>query len=87
MKFIENVDEKEEFKFKAIKELTSSSTERPDIIVFNKPFAFTNDDKPYTSIILIEFKRPMRDDYTEKENPISQINRYAGEIVANEILR
>jgi uncharacterized protein YihD (DUF1040 family) len=72
-------------KFKSIKELKSDSNERPDIIVFNKPFAFTNDDKPYGSIVLIEFKRPMRDDYSEKENPIAQINRYAGEIVANEI--
>jgi|JI10StandDraft_1071094.scaffolds.fasta_scaffold00371_24 hypothetical protein len=72
-------------RFKALKELKSNSAERPDIIVFNKPFAFTNDDKPYGSIVLIEFKRPMRDDYSEKENPISQINRYAGEISANEV--
>ena len=72
-------------KFKAIQPLKSASTERPDIIVFNKPFAFTNDEKPYGSIVLIEFKRPMRDDYDEKENPISQINRYAGEIVNNDV--
>ena len=72
-------------KFKALKELKSESPERPDIIVFNKPFAFTNEDKPYGSIVLIEFKRPMRDDYTDKENPIAQINRYAGEIVSNEV--
>ena len=73
-------------KFKALKELKSESTDRPDIIVFNKPFAFTNEDKPYGSIVLIEFKRPMRDDYTDKENPIAQINRYAGEIVSNEVM-
>jgi hypothetical protein len=73
-------------KFKVIKELKSESPDRPDIIVFNKPFAFTNDDKPYGSIVLIEFKRPMRDDYTDKENPITQINRYAGEIVSNEVM-
>jgi len=72
-------------KFKALKEFKSESPERPDIIVFNKPFAFTNEDKPYGSIVLIEFKRPMRDDYTDKENPIAQINRYAGEIVSNEV--
>ena len=72
-------------KFKKIELLKSASTERPDIIVFNKPFAFTNDEKPYGSIVLIEFKRPMRDDYDEKENPISQINRYAGEIVSNDV--
>lgn len=73
-------------KFKQLKELKSESDDRPDIIIFNKPFAFANDDKPYTSIVLIEFKRPMRDDYSEKENPIAQINRYAGEISENEVL-
>ncbi|MFD1001945.1 hypothetical protein ACFQ21_21650 [Ohtaekwangia kribbensis] len=67
--------------FKKIKLAKSESAERPDIIIFNKPFAFTNDDKPYHSIVLIEFKRPMRDDYTDLENPILQINRYAREII------
>jgi hypothetical protein len=72
-------------KFKEIKLLNSASSDRPDIIVFNKPFAFTNDEKPYSSVVLIEFKRPMRDDYNENENPINQINRYAGEIAENEV--
>ena len=72
-------------KFKKIKPLDSDSSERPDVIVFNKPFAFSNDEKPYESIVLIEFKRPMRDDYSEKENPISQINRYAREIISGDV--
>jgi hypothetical protein len=67
--------------FKKIKHANSHSDERPDIIIFNKPFAFANDDKPYDSIVLIEFKRPMRDDYTDQENPILQVNRYAREII------
>lgn len=67
--------------FKKIKPVNSESNDRPDIIIFNKPFAFTNDEKPYESIVLIEFKRPMRDDYTDQENPISQINKYAREII------
>jgi len=72
-------------RFNQVKELKSKSKDRPDILVFNKSFAFSNDDKPYTSIVLIEFKRPMRDDYSAKENPIAQINRYAGEISENEV--
>jgi hypothetical protein len=68
-------------KFKKIKPLDSDSAERPDLIVFNKPFAFSNDEKPYESIVLIEFKRPMREDYSDNENPILQINRYAREII------
>ena len=68
-------------KFSRIEPLTSDSKDRPDIIIFNKPFVFSNDNKPYESIVLIEFKRPMRDDYSDEENPIQQINRYAREII------
>lgn len=68
-------------KFKVIEPLNSKADERPDIIVFNRPFAFANDEKPYQSIVLIEFKRPKRDDYSDDENPIQQINRYAREII------
>ena len=71
-------------KFKKIKPINSTSDERPDIIVFNRPFAFSNDNKPYESIVLIEFKRPMRDEYSDDENPILQINRYAREIIEGE---
>jgi len=71
--------------FKNIEPVNSDSKERPDIIIFNKPFVFANDDKPYESIVLIEFKRPMRDDYTEQENPIAQINKYAREIIQGEV--
>lgn len=71
-------------KFKSIEPANSNSADRPDIIVFNRPFAFANDNKPYQSIVLVEFKRPMRDDYTDEENPIQQINRYAREIIEGE---
>jgi hypothetical protein len=71
-------------KFKKIEPIDSDSQDRPDIIIFNKPFAFANNEKPYESIVLIEFKRPMRDDYTDEENPILQINKYAREIIHSE---
>lgn len=70
--------------FKKIELVDSESKDRPDILIFNRPFAFSNDDKPYESIVIIEFKRPMRDDYSELENPISQINKYAREIIEGE---
>lgn len=66
-----------------INELTSASLGRPDIIIFNKPFAFATDSKPYSSVVIIEFKKPMREDYTDDENPIVQINRYAREIMVS----
>lgn len=68
-------------KFKKLKPLNSNSNDRTDLIVFNKPFVFSNDEKPYNSIVLVEFKRPMRNDYSDRENPITQINRYAREII------
>lgn len=71
--------------FKKIELIDSDSKDRPDIIIFNKPFVFANDDKPYESMVLIEFKRPMRDDYTDQENPITQINKYAREIIEGEV--
>ncbi len=71
-------------RFNTIELVNSDSNDRPDLIVFNNRFAFSNDEKPYQSIVLIEFKRPMRDDYNDEENPIAQINRYAREIITGE---
>lgn len=53
------------------------SGDRPDIAIFNRPFAFTESD-PIGSVVLVEFKRPARDDYTEKDgkNPITQVYDY-----------
>lgn len=69
---------------KPLKELKnlveSESKDRPDLIVFNTSFALTNGSKPYGSMVLVEFKKPLRDDYNEKENPIAQINKYAREL-------
>jgi hypothetical protein len=52
------------------------SKDRADIIIFNGPAAFVNEAPPFSSVVLIEFKRPLRDDYTDEENPITQIYRY-----------
>ncbi len=63
----------------------SKSLKRSDIIVFNKAHIL-NDDKPFTSITIVEFKKPMRDDYTDADNPISQVTNYAVEILENKAL-
>ncbi|EMI64096.1 hypothetical protein LEP1GSC186_4542 [Leptospira noguchii serovar Autumnalis str. ZUN142] len=56
------------------------SLSRPDIIVYNNPYAFAEDTSPHSSIVIIEFKRPMRDDYDSEDNPISQVYDYIREI-------
>ena len=57
--------------------------ERADIMIFNKSLAFTEDLSPYQSIVITEFKRPQRDDYTDADNPISQVLGYIKTILTN----
>ncbi|GEM55106.1 hypothetical protein B0A58_01580 [Flavobacterium branchiophilum NBRC 15030 = ATCC 35035] len=59
----------------------SNSEERPDIIIFNSPIALVNNDAPYQSIVILEFKRPMRKGYYEEKNPIEQIYGYIRKIL------
>lgn len=61
--------------------LTSPSQQEPDIVVFDKACAFaTEQDGPYSSVTIIEFKRPMRDDYDDEKNPFVQIRKYVMDI-------
>lgn len=54
---------------------------RPDIIIMDKPIGLVNEtEKPYNTFTIIEFKRPMRDDYDDTENPIEQVINYTLEI-------
>lgn len=66
-------------------EFSLQSAERPDVIVFNHPFAFVEGESPYSSIVVIEFKRPMRDDYDDNENPISQVFGYIEKIQSGKV--
>jgi hypothetical protein len=65
-------------------QIASDSVDRPDLLIFNRPFVLSDNEKPYSSIVLVEFKRPMRDDYDDDENPISQVTRYARQIIEGE---
>jgi len=54
------------------------SADRPDIVIFNRPFAFVEGGATFGSVVIIEFKRPARDDFGEKEgkDPIRQVDDY-----------
>jgi hypothetical protein len=67
-----------------MQEVSLPSSDRPDIVIFSGPAAFVNEAPPFSSVVLIEFKRPMRDDYTDEENPIAQIYRYVELIKSGE---
>lgn len=66
--------------------IESDSDDRPDIVAFNNYFdnrfaLSDNSSNPFSSVVIIEFKRPMRNEYPEDEdNPIEQVFRYIGEI-------
>jgi hypothetical protein len=62
--------------------LDGAKGDRPDIIVYNVPNYFNNGENPNNSFSIVEFKRPMRDDYSDNENPIDQIVKYIEEIRA-----
>lgn len=53
--------------------------ERSDILILDRPVAVSddsNDGSEFDTIIIFELKRPMRDDYTDSENPITQLYDY-----------
>lgn len=65
------------------KVLQNESKKEPDIIVFDKACAFAETkDMPFTSIIIIEFKKPLRQAYTAEENPFVQVRKYIEDVQA-----
>jgi hypothetical protein len=54
------------------------SLERPDLLIFDRPIAFAENGPPFSAIVIVEFKRPARDDYGHKEekNPVLQVYGY-----------
>jgi len=72
---------------KKVKVLKSESDDRPDLFVlFDKPIAIVEDEVPYSSIVIFEFKRPMRDDYKDDDNPIEQTFRYVERIKSDKMV-
>ena len=63
--------------------LGGGSTERPDLLVFDKPVLFRGDNEASNPITVFEFKRPGRDDFanpSSNEDPVQQIIRYVNNI-------
>ena len=62
------------------------SKDRPDLLIFNRPIAFTDSGFPYHSMVLIEFKRPERDDDSDRSNPIEQVYGYVEELKGGRVV-
>ena len=62
---------------RAIPLLQNDSQGEPDIIMFDKACAFSaSSDSPFSSVTIIEFKRPMRSGYGSNDNPFVQVRKY-----------
>lgn len=62
--------------------------ERTDIMILDRPVAVAedkNDGTEFDTIVLFELKRPMRDDYTDGENPIFQLYNYVDKIKTGKV--
>lgn len=62
--------------------------DRTDILMLNKPVAVSegaNDGTEYDAIVVFEIKRPMRNDYTDSENPILQLYKYVEKLKTNSV--
>lgn len=53
----------------------AESDERPDILIFDHVHGLRQTDHP-SKVLLVEFKRPGRTNYTDDENPQLQVEKY-----------
>lgn len=60
--------------------------DRADLIIFNDAFVFSEEkQRPFNSFTIIEFKKPQRDDYTDSENPINQVDNYIFDLLDGKV--
>ena len=65
------------------KPLEGGTTGRPDLVVFDNPVLFRGDNSPGNPVSIFEFKKPGRDNFTDRssrDDPIDQIIRYVNKI-------
>jgi len=64
-----------------LKAVNASGGDEPDLAVFNTARAFSETKSPFQSVVIVEFKRPERNEYSVKEeNPVEQVLRYVKKI-------
>ena len=65
------------FKLQKRSAVSVESDNRPDLLIFNRRMSFVEDEsQPFGSIVIVEFKRPERNDYTDDHNPVQQVYEY-----------
>jgi hypothetical protein len=59
--------------------LGSAYKSRPDLFIFDRALSFSEESTALTSLVIVEFKKPARTDYS-KEDPVAQVTRLISEI-------
>jgi hypothetical protein len=54
--------------------------ERPDLLSFDRPIAVREGNELSNPITIFEFKRPGRDQYSDSDNPLTQVAKYVEKI-------
>lgn len=63
--------------------LDGGTSERPDVLVYNRRVLFRGDNEMSNPVTIFEFKKPQRDDFvnpSSDEDPVQQIVRYVNDI-------
>jgi hypothetical protein len=75
--------------FKSTEGVSSESTQRADLLIYNEAFAFSDSKvSPHNSFTIVEFKKPMRDDYkdyNEEKNPVQQCEKYIDNLLEGKV--
>lgn len=54
---------------------------RPDLLIYNRRMAFSSEEqRPFSSVVIVEFKRPELNSYSDDRNPVSQVYGYVREL-------
>ena len=62
--------------------------ERTDVMILDNPIAISDEEncgREYETIVILELKRPMRDDYTDSNNPLNQMLEYVEKLSTNKV--
>lgn len=57
---------------KSMPVIDSNSRKEPDIAIFDQAFAYSDSDEPFSTVTIVEFKKPDNDG----KNPINQVGEY-----------
>ena len=71
---------------KNYEEITTESSKRPDITIFNKPLIYTDDFQYKNSITIVEFKKPGLKNFSDDYNPHREIIRNMKEIISGKAI-